>query len=71
MFEVRKYEPPHIFVTDRGTGETYKLFVGSDGALTRDEARFNQGDMRRTAIAYLAQRARVKVGVFVEEHPYR
>jgi hypothetical protein len=43
MFEVRKYEPPHIFVTDRGTGETYKLFVGSDGALTRDEARFNQG----------------------------
>ena len=70
MFEVTKYEPPHIFVTDRGTGEPYKL-VGSDGALTHDEARFDQVDMRRTAIAYLAQRARVKVGVFVEEHPYR
>jgi hypothetical protein len=71
MFEVTKYEPPHIFVTDRGTGETYKLFVGIDGALTHDEARFEEADMRRTAIAYLAQRARAKVGVFVEEHPYR
>ena len=57
MFEVTKYEPPQIFVTKRQTGETYKLFVGIDGAVI-DEALFDQGDARRAANVYLAQRAR-------------
>jgi hypothetical protein len=57
MFEVTKYEPPHLFVTKRQTGETYKFSVGSDGAVN-DETLFDQGDARRAAIIYLAQRAR-------------
>jgi hypothetical protein len=57
MFEVTRYEPPHVFVTKRQTGETYKLLVGNDGALN-DETLFDQGDARRAAINYLAQRAR-------------
>ncbi len=60
MFEVTRYEPPHVFVTKRQTGETYKLLVGIDGAVN-DEALFNQGDARRAAIIYLAQRARANV----------
>jgi hypothetical protein len=57
MFEVTRYEPPHDFVTKRQTGETYKFSVGIDGAVN-DDALFDQGDARRTAITYLAQRAR-------------
>jgi hypothetical protein len=57
MFEVTRYEPPHVFVTKRQTGETYKFSVASDGAVN-DDALFDQGDARRTAIIYLAQRAR-------------
>jgi hypothetical protein len=57
MFEVTKYEPPQIFVTSRRTGETYKFLVGIDGAVN-DETFFDQGDARRAAIIYLAQRAR-------------
>jgi hypothetical protein len=60
MFEVTKYEPPQIFVTSRRTGETYKFLVGIDGAVN-DEALFDQGDARRAAITYLAQRARANV----------
>jgi hypothetical protein len=56
MFEVR-YEPPQIFVTKRQTGETYKFLVGNDGAVN-DEIRLDQGDARRAAITYLAQRVR-------------
>jgi|HubBroStandDraft_6_1064221.scaffolds.fasta_scaffold70412_3 hypothetical protein len=56
MFEVR-YEPPQIFVTKRQTGATYKFLVGNDGAVN-DEIRLDQGDARRAAITYLAQRAR-------------
>jgi hypothetical protein len=56
MFDVR-YEPPQIFVTKRQTGETYKFFVGIDGAVV-DDAIFDQTDARRAAIGYLAQRAR-------------
>jgi hypothetical protein len=56
MFEVTRYEPPHVFVTKRQTGETYKFSVGSDGAVN-DETLF-EGDARRAAMAYLAQRAR-------------
>lgn len=56
MFEVR-YEPPQIFVTKRQTGETHKFLVGNDGAVN-DEIRLDQGDARRAAITYLAQRAR-------------
>ena len=57
MFEVTRYEPPEIFVTSRRTGETYKFSVGVDGAVN-DEIRLDQGDARRAAITYLAQRAR-------------
>jgi hypothetical protein len=56
MFEVTKYAPPEIFVTSRRTGETYVFLIGVDGALAHDGARFDQGDPRRAAIAYLAQR---------------
>ena len=57
MFEVTRYEPPLVFVTKRQTGETYKFLIGTDGAVN-DEALFDQGDARRAAINYLAQRAR-------------
>jgi hypothetical protein len=57
MFEVTQYEPPRIFVTNRQNGETYIFLVGVDGAITHGGLRFD-GDARRTAIAYLAQRAR-------------
>lgn len=57
MFEVTGYEPPHVFVTKRQTGETYKFLVGIDGAVN-DETLFDQGDARRAAIIYLAQRVR-------------
>jgi hypothetical protein len=57
MFEVTRYEPPHVFVTKRQTGETYKFLVEIDGAVN-DEALFEQGDARRAAITYLAQQAR-------------
>ena len=57
MFEVTRFEPPLVFVTKRQTGETYKFSVGIDGAVN-DNALFDQGDARRAAINYLAQRAR-------------
>jgi hypothetical protein len=57
MFEVTRYEPPHVFVTKRQTGETYKFSVGSDGVVN-DEALFDEGAARRAAITYLARRAR-------------
>jgi len=61
MFEVTKYEPPHIFVTCLRTGETYKFLIGTDGAMSHDGARFDQEhDARRTAIAYLLRRALVE-----------
>jgi hypothetical protein len=59
MFEVTKYETPHIFVTSRRTGETYIFSVGVDGDLAREEAFFDLEDARRTAIAYLDQKAQV------------
>jgi hypothetical protein len=57
MFEVTRYEPPHVLVTKRQTGEIYKVLVGIDGAVD-DETLFDQGDARRAAIIYLAQRSR-------------
>jgi len=57
MFEVTGYEPPHVFVTKRQTGETYKFLVGIDGVVN-DETFFDHGDARRAAIIYLARRAR-------------
>jgi hypothetical protein len=62
MFEVTEYEHPHIFVRYRGTGETFKFIVGNDGALVNEGTRFDQGDARQTAIAYLFQRERAKEG---------
>jgi hypothetical protein len=55
MFEVTRYEPPEIYVTSRRTGETYVFSVNVDGTVEHDDARFDQGDARRTAIAYLAE----------------
>jgi hypothetical protein len=62
MFEVTKYEFPNIFVTSRRTGETFKFLVGIEGALAHNQARFDQKDASRTALAYLAQRAQAKAG---------
>jgi hypothetical protein len=56
MFEVTKYEHPYIFVTSRRSAETYRFFVDADGALEHAGARFDQGDARRAAIAYLFQK---------------
>ena len=58
MYEVTKYEHPHIFVRNRQTSETYKFLVWSDGVLTHGEASFDLGVARRTAISYLVRRAR-------------
>lgn len=58
MYEVTKYEHPYIFVRNRRTSETYKFLIGIDGVLTHSESRSDLGDARRTAIFYLAGRAR-------------
>ena len=58
MFEVTAYRHPEIFVTSRRTGETYRFLVGNDGALVNERNRFDVGDARRTAIAYLFKRRR-------------
>jgi hypothetical protein len=55
MFEVTRYDHPHIFVTCHRTGETYKFSFGSDGALTHPEAHSRQGFARRVAVEWLAQ----------------
>ena len=52
MFEIR-YEPPRIFVTRRRTGETHVFLVGANGALIHDGTRFDEGEARQAAIAYL------------------
>jgi hypothetical protein len=64
-FEVTKCDPPSIFVRCRRTGETYMFSIAGDGAVTPDEARSDQGEARRTAVAYLAQRAPAYAGGFV------
>jgi len=58
MFEVTAYKPPYIFVTSRRTGETYRFEIGDDGAIVNDGLRFDLGDPRRTAIAFLYRRAK-------------
>jgi hypothetical protein len=55
VFEVTKYDHPHIFVTSHRTGETYKFSIRSDGALTHPEAHSAQGAARGVATAWLAQ----------------
>jgi hypothetical protein len=55
MFEVVGLENGCIFVRCRRTGETYHFEFGDDGALTHREARTDQGEARRVAIAYLYQ----------------
>lgn len=55
MFEVTQYEHPYIFVRSRRTAETHRFLVGNDGTLLHEETFFDQGDARRTAIAYLFQ----------------
>jgi hypothetical protein len=56
MFEVTRYDHPHIFVTRRRTGETYKFSIRSDGDLTHPEANSGQGVARQVAVEWLAQR---------------
>jgi hypothetical protein len=58
MYEVTKYEHPHILVRNRRTFETYEFLVGINGVLTPSESRSDLGDARRTAIFYLVGRAR-------------
>jgi len=53
MFEVTSYEHPYIFVRCRRTFETYQFHIAADGTLEHEGARFDQGEARRTAIAYL------------------
>jgi hypothetical protein len=53
MFEVTGYEYPNVFVRCRRTAETYVFEIGSDGALTHKEARYDHGAARCTAMAYL------------------
>jgi len=60
MFEVTKYEFPHIFVTSRRTGETFKFLVGIEGALANSKTRLDQRDAWRTALSDLTQKARFK-----------
>jgi hypothetical protein len=69
MFEVTEYEPPHIFVRSRRTGETYKFLVGNDGALVDRASSFDPGDARRAAIAYLIQKREAQggSGEFIEQ----
>jgi hypothetical protein len=59
MFEVTKYEFPHIFVTSRRTGETFKFLVGIEGALAHNKARLDQKDAWQVAMAYLTRRAQL------------
>jgi hypothetical protein len=54
MFEVTNYGHPYIFVRCRRTFETYRFRIADDGTVEHDGARFDLGDARRTALAYLA-----------------
>ena len=60
MFEVTSYVYPHIFVTRHRTGEIFKFSIRGDGTLTHPEARVDQGEARRAAVAWLTQRMQVK-----------
>jgi hypothetical protein len=53
MFEVTGYDYPNVFVRCRRTAETYRFEIGSDGCLTHQEARYDQGAARRAAMAFL------------------
>ncbi len=55
MFEVTKYDPPHIFVTSRRTGETYMFLVENSRVVAQDGECFDHGDPHRAATAFLAQ----------------
>jgi len=55
MFEVTKYQPPQIFVTNHLTGEIYEFLIGTGGVI-KQEGAFADGDARRAAIIYLALR---------------
>ena len=38
MFEVTKYEPPQLFVTDHLTGEIYEFLIGTGGVIKQEGA---------------------------------
>jgi hypothetical protein len=58
MFEVTGYRHPHIFVTSRRTGETYRFRVEDNGTLANDEVRFDPDEARRKATEYLFREGR-------------
>jgi hypothetical protein len=58
MFEVTEYRHPHIFVTSRRTGETYRFLVEDNGALANDAVRFDPDEARRKATEYLFRKGR-------------
>lgn len=55
FFVVEPYEHPAIVVRNTKTGKTYEFMVGDEGALVHNATRFDLGDARRAAIAYLAR----------------
>ncbi|HZC55680.1 MAG TPA: hypothetical protein VE396_06475 [Xanthobacteraceae bacterium] len=55
MFEVTGYEYPNVFVRCRRTGETYLFEIGNNGTLTHSDARYDHGNARQAAIAFLIQ----------------
>lgn len=55
MFEITEYRHPYILVRCRRSFETYRFLIADDGTLEHEGARFDLGDARRTAIAYLEE----------------
>ena len=53
-YYVERYEHPTILVRSASTGLAHEFTVGEDGAIFHDEAWFDLGDAKHTAIAYLA-----------------
>jgi hypothetical protein len=53
QFEVTHYEHPNIFVRNCKTREIHQFHVHDDVTLADDLSRFDLGDAKRAAIAYL------------------
>jgi hypothetical protein len=54
MWSVLQYVPPTIRVRNIKTSEVAEFQVSAEGTLVHSGERFDQGDARRAAIAYLA-----------------
>jgi hypothetical protein len=53
MWTVVDYVPPTIHLRDTKSGEHAEFLVSADGTLEHSGKRFDQGEARRAAIAYL------------------